>query len=59
MKHSREELIERAKREFMKFDQLVEGLREEDWDLLVPRPEGKDPGQLRMPWLTLPIGKLM
>jgi hypothetical protein len=47
MKHSREELIERAKREFMKLDQLVEGLREEDWDLLVPRPEGKDPWTLK------------
>jgi hypothetical protein len=43
MKHSREEVIERTKREFMSLDQLLEGLREEDWDLLVPRPEGKDP----------------
>jgi hypothetical protein len=43
MKHSREEVIERTKREFMRLDQLLEGLREEDWDLLVPRPEGKDP----------------
>lgn len=43
MLHTREEVIERTENEFTKLDQLVKGLKKEDWDILVPRPEGKDP----------------
>jgi hypothetical protein len=43
MYHTRDEVIDRAQREFKRLDQLVGKLRDEDWDLLVPRPEGKDP----------------
>ena len=42
MLHTREEVIERTKREYEKLDKLVEVLRDEDWRLLVPRSEGKD-----------------
>lgn len=43
MLHTREEVIQRAVREFEQLDRLVSGLSEQDWHRLVPRPEGKDP----------------
>lgn len=43
MRHSREEVIERAIREFEALDQLVGGLSDEDWQRPLRRPEGKDP----------------
>jgi hypothetical protein len=43
MRHSREEVIERAIREFRLLDQLVARLTDEDWERLLLRPETKDP----------------
>ena len=43
MRHSREEVIERAIREFRLLDQLVARLADEDWERLLVRPETKDP----------------
>jgi uncharacterized damage-inducible protein DinB len=43
MIHNREEVIERTIREFELLDRLVADLTEEDWELLVPRPESKEP----------------
>ena len=43
MLHTREEVIERAIREFELLDQLVANLNDEDWERLLPRPETKDP----------------
>jgi hypothetical protein len=43
MHHTREEVIERAIREFELLDRLVAGLAKEDWERLVLRPETKDP----------------
>ncbi len=43
MRHSREEVIERTKREFKLLDRLVAGLSEKDWRRLLLRPETKDP----------------
>lgn len=43
MRHSREEVIERAIREFELLDQLVANLTGQDWERLLPRPETKDP----------------
>ncbi len=43
MRHTREEVIERTIREFELLDHLVSGLKKEDWEQLVPRPETKDP----------------
>jgi hypothetical protein len=42
MRHNREEVIERIKREFELLDQLVGNLKDEDWKRLVPRPEAKE-----------------
>ena len=42
MRHNREEVIERTVREFEMLDGLVARLASEDWERLVPRPEGKD-----------------
>ncbi len=43
MHHSREEVIERAIREFRLLDHLVARLTDEDWERLLLRPETKDP----------------
>jgi hypothetical protein len=43
MRHNREEVIERAIREFELLDQLVSGLSNEDWGRRVLRPETKEP----------------
>ncbi len=43
MRHTREEVIERAIREFEPLDRLVAELSEEDWKRPLLRPEGKDP----------------
>jgi hypothetical protein len=43
MRHNREEVIQRTIREFELLDQLVAELTGEEWGLLLPRPETKDP----------------
>jgi uncharacterized damage-inducible protein DinB len=43
MRHTREEIIERAIREFKRLDRLVAKLSDEDWGRRLPRPETKDP----------------
>jgi hypothetical protein len=43
MRHSREEVIERAIREYELLDRVVAALSNEDWQRPVPRPEVKDP----------------
>ncbi len=43
MRHTREEVIVRTIREFELLDQLVSNLTNEDWELLVPRSETKEP----------------
>ncbi len=43
MRHSREEVIERAIREFRLLDHLVARLTDEDWERVLLRPETKDP----------------
>jgi hypothetical protein len=43
MRHTREEIIERAIREFKRLDRLVAKLNDEDWGRRLPRPETKDP----------------
>ncbi len=43
MRHNRDEVIERTIREFELLDQLVANLTDEDWELLVPRSEAKEP----------------
>jgi len=43
MRHNREEVIERAIREYKLLDNLVKNLMDEDWNRLLLRPETKDP----------------
>jgi hypothetical protein len=43
MRHKREEVIERTIHEFELLDHLVSNMTLEEWDRLLPRPEGKDP----------------
>ena len=43
MRHTRQEVIDRAVQEFEQLDRLVSNLSNQDWDKLVPRPETKDP----------------
>jgi len=43
MRHTRQEVIERAIREFKRLDRLVAKLSDEEWGRRVPRPETKDP----------------
>ena len=43
MFHNRDEVIERAIREFKLLDHLVTGLSDKDWDRFLPRPDTKDP----------------
>ncbi len=47
MRHRREDVIERAIREFELLDQLVAGLSDDDWNRPLPRPEGKDPWMVK------------
>jgi Mycothiol maleylpyruvate isomerase N-terminal domain len=43
MRHNREEVIDRAIREFELLDHLVASLSDEDWERRLVRPESKDP----------------
>ena len=43
MRHNRDVVIERTIQEFELLDRLVVNLSSEDWDLLLIRPETKDP----------------
>jgi hypothetical protein len=43
IRHTREEIAARTRREFEQLDALVSGLRSEQWRLLVPRPETRAP----------------
>ncbi len=43
MRHTRREVVQRARREFQTLDRLVTSLRPADWSRRVPRPEAKDP----------------
>jgi len=43
MRHTRREVVERARREFARLDRLVRGLRPADWTRRVPRPPGREP----------------
>ncbi len=43
MRHTRDEVIKRAVREFERLDRLVANLSKEEWDRLLLRPESKDP----------------
>jgi hypothetical protein len=43
MRHNREEVVERAVREFERLERLMESVTEEDWGRPLLRPEGKDP----------------
>jgi hypothetical protein len=43
MHHTRDEVIKRTIREFELLDQLLVGLRDEDWERLLIRSETKDP----------------
>jgi mycothiol maleylpyruvate isomerase-like protein len=43
VRHTRDGVIERTRREFDLLDDLVARLRPEEWDRRVPRPETRDP----------------
>ena len=43
MRHTRNEVVGRARREFSRLDRLVAGLRPADWIRRVPRPPTRDP----------------
>lgn len=43
MRHTREDVIQRAIREFERLDRLVRDLSAEEWDRLLARPETRDP----------------
>jgi len=43
VRHTRAEVVRRARQEFARLDRLVAGLRPADWTRRVPRPEAKDP----------------
>jgi len=42
VRHTRKEVIERTRNEFLQLDRLVSKLKPADWRRLVPRPETKD-----------------
>ena len=42
MRHTRKEVVKRARREFAKLDHLVAHLRPADWSRRVPRPSTRD-----------------
>lgn len=43
MRHTRKDVVARARREFAALDRLVERLRPADWKRRVPRPPTRDP----------------
>jgi hypothetical protein len=43
MRHTREEVIQRAEREYEQLDRLIAGLSDAGWARPLPRPETKDP----------------
>jgi len=43
MRHTRREVLDRARREFARLDRLVARLRPADWKRRVPRPPARDP----------------
>ena len=43
MRHTRNEVVGRARREFSRLDRLVAGLRPAEWNRRVPRPPTRDP----------------
>jgi len=43
MRHTRKEVVDRARREFARLDRLVARLRPVDWSRRVPRPPTRDP----------------
>jgi hypothetical protein len=43
MRHTKKEVVDRARREFAKLDRLVARLRPADWKRRVPRPPARDP----------------
>ena len=43
MRHAREGIIDRTRREYAKLDRLVARLRPADWNRRVPRPPARDP----------------
>ncbi len=43
MRHTRKEVVARARREFARLDRLVTRLRPADWNRRVPRPPDRDP----------------
>lgn len=43
MRHKRDELIQRANEEYQRLEDLISKLNADDWERLLPRPEGKDP----------------
>jgi hypothetical protein len=43
MRHTRQAVVERTRREFGALDRLVRRLRPSDWRRRVPRPPGRDP----------------
>ena len=43
MRHTRQEVVGRARREFSRLDRLVARLRRADWNRHVPRPPTRDP----------------
>ena len=43
MRHTRRQVLDRARREFAALDRLVARLRPADWKRLVPRPPTRDP----------------
>ncbi len=47
MRHTREEVIRRATREFRLLDRLVTRLSDDQWNLRLPRPETKDPWTIK------------
>lgn len=47
MRHTREQVVERAIREFERLDRLVAGLSAEEWELRLPRSESKEPWTIK------------
>jgi hypothetical protein len=47
VQHNREEVIARTIQEFELLDHLVVNLADEDWFILLPRAEGKDPWSVK------------
>jgi hypothetical protein len=47
MRHTREEVIQRTIQEFERLDHLVSNLSAEEWHRLLPRPDTKDPWNVK------------